>query len=133
MLSEEDTSFTVAQVCEINSRILENSPDLLERNLGGVMRDEATVEWLLLEIESLEDVFDKAATVLQKIATRHPFTQGNKRTAVVFANMILIMAGFEIDVSPSKLNADIRELINANWSVDAVYDWLKENSVKIDE
>ena len=97
------------------------------------MRDEATVEWLLLEIESLEDVFDKAATVLQKIATRHPFTQGNKRTAVVFANMILIMAGFEIDVSPSKLNTDIRELINANWSVDAVYDWLKENSVKIDE
>jgi len=51
----------------------------------------------------------------------------------VFANMILIMAGFEIDVSPSKLNTDIRELINANWSVDAVYDWLKENSVKIDE
>lgn len=133
MLSEEDTSFTVAQVCEIYSRILENSLDLLERNLGGVMRDEATVEWLLLEIESLEDVFDKAATVLQKIATRHPFTQGNKRTAVVFANMILIMAGFEIDVSPSKLNTDIRELINANWSVDAVYDWLKENSVKIDE
>lgn len=133
MLSEEDTSFTVSQICEINSRILENSPDVLERNLGGVMRDEATIEWLLIEIDELDDSFDKAATVLQKIATRHPFTQGNKRTAVVLANMILIMAGFEIDVSPNKLNTDIREMINANWSVGSVRCWLTENSVKIEE
>lgn len=97
------------------------------------MRDEATIEWLLIEIDELDDSFDKAATVLQKIATRHPFTQGNKRTAVVLANMILIMAGFEIDVSPNKLNTDIREMINANWSVGSVRCWLTENSVKIEE
>ena len=124
-------SFTVAQVCEINSRILLASPDVIERNLGGVMRDSATLEWILIEIDGLTDSFERAAVVLQKIATRHPFTQGNKRTAVVLANMILIMDGFEIDVGPEKLNQDVRDMINAEWSVETVYTWLKENSVKI--
>lgn len=129
-MQSENYSITIEEIREVNRYILEDSIDSFERNLGGVTRDESMLYFLCQEIAGISDAFCKAATVLQKIALRHPFIQGNKRTAFVLAAMILDNAGFKIVRSSTELNTDIRTMIIDEWTVETVYTWLRENSRK---
>jgi len=125
-------SLTVTMITEINRQILQISPEINERSLGGILRDSAILDFLIEELEQIEDPFEKAAIILQKIAIRHPFWQGNKRTAFVSANIILILAGYEMNIDGEILNHDIREIITEEWSVLEVKRWILRNIVKIE-
>jgi len=113
--------------------ILERSPDTTERHLGNVVRDAGMIGFLLDEMDTINNPFEKAAVALRKIALRHPFVQGNKRTAVVVANIILYTAGYELVLSGEKLNCDVRKMIYEEWDEHRVLYWIMENSAKIGE
>lgn len=102
LVSANPCSFTEDQIHEINRMILERSPDPTERHLGNVVRDAGMIGFLLDEMDTINNPFEKAAVALRKIALRHPFMQGNKRTAVVVANIILYTAGYELVLSGEK-------------------------------
>lgn len=126
-MPKDKYSFSREQILEINYEILQASPDLTEINLGGNARDTAMLDFLCEEIDEIEEPIDKAATALQKIAIRHPFIQGNKRTAVAIASIILNIAGYEINTSDEKLNIDVRKLINDQYTIEQVRSWLTQN------
>ena len=132
-MSANPCSFTEDQIHAINRMILERSPDPTERHLGNIVRDAGMIGFLLDEMDTINNPFEKAAIALWKIALRHPFVQGNKRTAVVVANIILYTAGYELVLSGEKLNCDVRKMIYEEWDERRVLCWIKENSAKIGE
>lgn len=131
LVPTDEYSLTLERVREINYEILQKSPDPSETTLGGTVRDTGMLEILLDEIDEMADPFQKAATALQKIATRHPFVQGNKRTAVTVANMILIISGYEISINAEKLDRNVRKIARDECTIVQVYEWIKTNVVKI--
>ena len=62
-------------------------------------RDKATLEYLIFELGKEEDPIKKAALVLHTIATRHPFMDGNMRTAFMAANNQISQYGYLIKTS----------------------------------
>jgi len=57
--------------------------------------------------EYLNDIFGMAATYISCIAIRHPFMDGNKRTALASALTFLYINGFEVEESYDLELADL--------------------------
>ena len=58
-------------------------------------------------------IVDKAACYLRSLAMDHPFFDGNKRTAVIFANHYLVSKGLGLIVIPAELVSEFKKhLIN---------------------
>ncbi|MDO5846233.1 MAG: type II toxin-antitoxin system death-on-curing family toxin [Methanocorpusculum sp.] len=129
----DEYTFSREQILEINYELLSISPESNERNMGGTVRDIGMIDFLVDEINEITDPYQKAATALQKIATRHPFIQGNKRTAVAVASIILTIAGYDITASAEQLNSDVRRMIIDEYEREMVLLWLREHTAKIDD
>jgi death on curing protein len=50
------------------------------------------------DVELFPSIHDKAAAVMQAIIQYHPFVDGNKRTGITVAGMILWRNGWELDI-----------------------------------
>lgn len=57
--------------------------------------------------EYLNDLFEMAATYISCLTIRHPFVDGNKRTALASALTFLYLNGYEIDESHDLELADL--------------------------
>jgi len=81
-------------------------------------------------VDLYENIFDKAAALLQSLLKNHPFVDGNKRTALSSAGIFLKMNGYifknyheeEIEFG---VNVD-----NKHLSVEDISTWLKSHSEK---
>lgn len=62
------------------------------------------MEALFAELQSMPDAIDKAAKIHHGIASIHPFTDGNGRTARLAMNFVLIAAGYP----PVSISTDLR-------------------------
>ncbi|HXV21340.1 MAG TPA: type II toxin-antitoxin system death-on-curing family toxin [Desulfuromonadales bacterium] len=75
------------------------------RDLGAlpaaVARPQATFEG----VDLYPDLFAKAATLFESLIRNHPFVDGNKRTAVSAAGLLLRRNGFALAASPEELYA----------------------------
>lgn len=56
--------------------------------------------------EYLMDVFEMAASYVESICTRHPFPDGNKRTAIACAFTFLYLNGYVVDETYDEELAD---------------------------
>ena len=75
-------------------------------------------------------IYDKAAQLCYGIANNHPFTDGNKRTALHSMYVYLIINGYDIiatqqDVENLIINVASRRMDNTELSK-----WLQENTVQ---
>ena len=64
------------------------------------LRDEAGLDLICHKVRDkrYETLTDKAAFLLYNIATKHPFINGNKRTALATALSFLVMNDYDVDV-----------------------------------
>lgn len=76
-----------------------------ELPIEGVVREK------LQEILSAEDVCERAINAMLFIMRRQLFIDGNKRTAVIFANHVLISNGFGIVVVPENKVNEYKKLL----------------------
>lgn len=82
-------------------------------------------------VDLYNNIFDKAAALLQSLLKNHPFVDGNKRTALSSAGIFLKMNGYilknyheeEIEFG---VNVD-----NKHLSIEDISAWLKNHSEKI--
>jgi death-on-curing protein len=74
------------------------------------------------------DLFTKAAVLFKKLASYHPFVDGNKRTAVATAARFLYKNGYELSVSQEDMVAFTVRVVEDGLEVDAIAEWLEENS-----
>lgn len=79
-------------------------------NADGI-RSDADLEYIVYNVDKTRGVNQKAATLLVEIARKHPFVDGNKRTAVEAALTLLELNGKKMEVGgTSKFNVVV-------WSV----------------
>lgn len=73
----------------------------------------------------------KAAALVQSLASNHGFIDGNKRTALLMMNLLLLRSGFQLrGDSEQRVNADAEDMIVAlvehRMSFDEVVIWLEK-------
>lgn len=77
-------------------------------------------------------LYDKAAQLCYGIANNHPFTDGNKRTALHSMYVYLIINGFDIMATQQDVENMIIDIAAGNMTNTELAQWLQENTVEID-
>lgn len=77
-------------------------------------------------------LYDKAAQLCYGIANNHPFTDGNKRTALHSMYVYLIINGFDITATQQDVENMIIDIAAGNMTNTELVQWLRENTVNID-
>lgn len=124
------TILTMQNVIDLHTRIIEDTSYATEHQFCGLLRDEATMEFILEEYNTLTEPFEKAASFLYKVATRHPFMQGNKRLAYVGAFITLDCAGFSITADKRARYEFLIRTADNMFTLSEVCTWLKQNSTE---
>jgi death-on-curing protein len=112
--------------------------DFLIEEMGGEpgLRDPGTLSFIVEAINCESDLFRKAAHALL-LADRHPFWDGQKRTAFELADLILRESGYRFDRSDKAER--MRVLIRISEyrcpegeEIDAIAKWVKKMVVKLE-
>lgn len=77
------------------------------------------------------DIFLKCATLVQSIVENHPFVDGNKRTAFVFATVVLELNKYLLRVNQMEVVEFMVKVAKENLSIDEISSWLQKHSKKI--
>ena len=77
-------------------------------------------------------IYDKAAQLCYGIANNHPFTDGNKRTALHSMYVYLIINGSDITATQQDVENMIIDVAAGNMTNTELAQWLRENTVEID-
>lgn len=75
-----------------------------------------------------KSVFDKATVYLRNIIGDHPFTDGNKRTAITICGMFLARNGKTLTSSPKSLENFTVRVATKHLTISDISDWLKANT-----
>ncbi len=94
----------------------------------GDLRSDADLEFIVYKVGSIRGINKKAATLLMEIIKRHPFIDGNKRTAFDSMMTLLKLNGKELEVGDtSKLNVTFWA-IRPNTTVEEVALWIANHT-----
>jgi death-on-curing family protein len=74
---------------------------------------------------------DKAAQLCYGIANNHPFTDGNKRTALHSMYVYLIINGIDITASQQEVENLIINVAAGNMTNVELAQWLRRNTIEI--
>lgn len=112
--------------------------DFLVEEMGGNpgIRDPATLYFLVEAINCETDLFRKAAQALF-LADRHPFWDGQKRTAFALADFILRENGYRFDRSDRAETMRVMVKIAEyrcpeGEEIDTIARWVKKKVLKIE-
>ena len=78
-------------------------------------------------------LYDKAAQLCYGIANNHPFTDGNKRTALHSMYVYLIINGIDIPASQQEVENLIINVAAGNMTNTELAEWLRENTIRSDK
>ena len=122
---------TVDKIIEVQIRIIEASEQEEDKGTGGLIRDRGTLDFLVDKANYCNDTSRKDAQILYNIAAQHPFYQGNKRTALIVAEMILILeAGSYITADDEVIDLYVREVATYRHDLEDVECWIRGNCQK---
>lgn len=78
-------------------------------------------------------IYDKAAQLCYGIVKNHPFTDGNKRTALHSMYVYLIINGFDITASQQEVEDLIINVAAGNMTNTELLQWLRKNTIQLDK
>ena len=78
-------------------------------------------------------IYDKAAQLCYGIANNHPFTDGNKRTALHSMYVYLIINGYDITATQQDVDNLIINVAAGNMTNTELAEWLRENTIRSDK
>jgi len=81
----------------------------------------------LVAYEACDDVARLAASYLYGIARNHGFADGNKRTALVTADLFLMLNGFELVSTPVDNVMTVLGVADGTLSEDELTTWIRRN------
>lgn len=100
-------AFTVEMIHEIHREIIDTFRELAQRNGDdetGIIydvRDQATLDFIVMAINLAPTSVEQAAVALHRIASQHPYFDGNKRTALIVAETVLGEDGWYLEGAQS--------------------------------
>jgi death-on-curing protein len=78
--------------------------------------------------EQYPGLYEKAAVYLRNIIGDHPFTDGNKRTAVTVCAIFLMRNGKKLAASPKELEDFAVKVATENLDIKAIAIWLQQHT-----
>ena len=132
-MSTPNIQLTVQDIYELHTQ-LENafvlSPGVRDENLLASAVN--TPFQTFMGNDLYPSLYDKAAQLCYGIANNHPFTDGNKRTALHSMYVYLIINGFDITATQQDVENMIIDVASGNMTNVELAQWLRENTVEID-
>lgn len=77
------------------------------------------------------ELFEKAAALMESLLKNHPFVDGNKRTALTATGIFLQMNGYRLRNYHEDEIAFALEVANQRLGIEKITRWLKEHSESI--
>ena len=75
-------------------------------------------------------LFDKTATLLDSLINNHPFMDGNKRTGITAAAIMLRKNGYILRVAPVELESFTFTVALEHPPIETLVNWLKKYSIQ---
>ncbi|MCD6414228.1 MAG: type II toxin-antitoxin system death-on-curing family toxin [Candidatus Diapherotrites archaeon] len=92
------------------------------------VRSEAELEYIVFKVGTTRGINRKVATMLMEIARRHPFVDGNKRTAYEAAITLLETNGKKLEVGEtSKFNVVVWS-VKPRTGIDDIVEWIANHT-----
>lgn len=96
----------------------------------GSLRSEAELDFIVFKVAETRGIDRKAATILMEIARRHPFTDGNKRTAFECMLTLIELNGKKLEVGEtSRFNVVIWS-VKPKTRLDEIVTWVANHTRK---
>lgn len=123
-LTEESLHF-------LHERVLEEDPKAekgyTSKSLVGPCMERAIGDFY--DKTQYEDIHERTAALIQGIINFHPFTDGNKRTALLTAYFFLNIHGYRLTLTKEKVLDKFIDIANEKTSdIKDIANWLKTNS-----
>ena len=83
--------------------------------------------------ENCDDIARLAAAYAYGIARNHGFADGNKRTALVTADLFLMLNGYELNSSPAENVLTILGIADGSLSEEELVAWIRGNIQEADK
>ncbi len=94
------------------------------RNEGRLQSVVVTPKHSIFGKEQYPTIFDKAAVYLRNIVGDHPFSDGNKRTAITVCGIFLLRNGYDLIAKPKMLEDFAVKVATDNLDIDEIAIWL---------
>jgi len=90
----------------------------------GALRDEATLEYIVYVVSKTRGDNQKAATMLTEITTKHPFIDGNKRTAIEATKTLLNLYHKKITAKDQTIYDLIYRITSQRYTIKESTTWI---------
>ena len=88
--------------------------------------DRGTIEYLVYQLDRRNDIFQTSALVLDIIIAKHPFVDGNKRTAFEVADNLLRYDGLHIHASEEEVQSILLKIAKYECTAKEIEKWLRK-------
>ena len=78
--------------------------------------------------EQYRSIFDKAAVYIRNIIGDHPFSDGNKRTAITVCAIFLVRNGYMLNATPKFLEDFTVNVATNGLDIPDIANWLTANT-----
>ena len=133
-MSTPNIQFTIQDIYELHTQ-LENtfilSPGIRDKNLLASAVN--TPFQTFMGNDLYPSIYDKAAQLCYGIANNHPFTDGNKRTALHSMYVYLIINGYDITAAQQDVENLIINVAAGRMHTTELSKWLQNNTVEIEQ
>lgn len=133
-MSTPNIQFTIQDIYELHNQLEESfilSSGVRDENLLASAVN--TPFQTFMGNDLYPSIYDKAAQLCYGIANNHPFTDGNKRTALHSMYVYLIINGFDITATQQEVEDLIINVAAGKMTNTELAEWLRENTIKIDK
>ena len=133
-MSTPNIQFTIQDIYELHNQLEESfilSSGVRDENLLASAVN--TPFQTFMGNDLYPSIYDKAAQLCYGIVKNHPFTDGNKRTALHSMYVYLIINGFDITATQQEVENLIIDVAAGNMINTELAEWLRENTIKIDK
>ena len=86
---------------------------------------------VVFDEEQYSSVYEKGAVYLRNIIGDHPFSDGNKRTAISICGIFLSRNSINISAKPNDLEEFTIKVATDHLGIDKIAEWLSNNSKTI--
>lgn len=129
-MSTPNIQFTLQDIYELHNQLEDAfvlSPGVRDENLLASAVN--TPFQTFMENDLYPSIYDKAAQLCYGIANNHPFTDGNKRTALHSIYVYLIINGYDITATHQDVENMIIDVAAGNITNVELAHWLQKNTV----
>lgn len=116
-----------AEILQIHAMVIESTGGSHGlRDLGLLESAAARPRVSFDGVDMYDDVFTKAAALLESLAKNHPFNDGNKRTAAVSTARFLAMNGLEYAPPQGEIEALMLDVVKTRPNLESIAVRLKK-------